>query len=226
LEWLQSKTTHRDAATGETLYKCQATEHLRASKRVPRFGLFNYLRDVSSRNTSALKLVKGYFLLTIWRMRFLPVGYRFSVWLYAKVHRALYKQPDPNIMGRIPLGSPTPAVALDLKIGELARVKSLPEIAATLNTANQNRGLRFNPELAVFCGHTARVTARVETIVDEKTGKLLHFKNPCIILENTYCKGRYVPQALHCPRGSLQYYREAWLERVEGASAQTARHAS
>jgi hypothetical protein len=66
------------------------------------------------------------------------------------------------------------------------------------------------------------VTSRVERIVDEKTGRMLHFKNPCIILENTYCQARYVPQALHCPRGSLQYYREAWLERVDEKSSTAA----
>jgi hypothetical protein len=222
LEWLQSKTRYRDPATGEMLYKCQATEHVRSSKRVPRFALFNYLKDVTTHNTSLLKLIKGYFLLSIWRLRRLPFGWRLWVWLYDKVHRALYKQPDPYIVGKIPLGSPTPAITLDLKVGELARVKSLPEIAATLNTANQNRGLKFNPELAVFCGHTGRVTSRVERIVDEKTGRMLHFKNPCIILENTYCQARYVPQALHCPRGSLQYYREAWLERVDEKSSTAA----
>lgn len=218
-EWLQARTRVTNEA-GEGLYRCQATEHIRASRPVPaRSAFFNYVQDLTTGNSSLGQLVKGYFMLSVWRLRHLGVGWRFSVWLYDKLHRALYKQPDPHIVGRIPRGSPTPAVILDLKVGETVRVRNLPQIAETLNTENANRGMRFNPELAVFCGVTSRVQARITRIVDEKTGRMLHFRNPCIVLENTYCQARYVPQALHCPRRSLQYYREAWLERVPERSA-------
>ena len=53
---------------------------------------------------------------------------------------------------------------------------------------------------------------RVERIIDEKSGRMLRFKNPCIVLDDVTCPGAYHRQ---CPRGIYQYWREIWLERVE-----------
>ena len=55
---------------------------------------------------------------------------------------------------------------------------------------------------------------RVTRIVDEKSGKLLEFKNPCIILEGVACESRYSECRLFCPRSIYSYWREIWLERV------------
>ena len=49
-------------------------------------------------------------------------------------------------------------------------------------------------------------------LIDERTGKLLRIKRPCIVLEDVTCRGAY-----HrcCPRADYPYWREIWLERVE-----------
>jgi len=63
-----------------------------------------------------------------------------------------------------------------------------------------------------YCGRQARVLQRVERTIDERTGKLLRIKRPCIVLEDVTCRGAY-----HrcCPRADYLYWREIWLERVE-----------
>jgi hypothetical protein len=58
------------------------------------------------------------------------------------------------------------------------------------------------------------VRRRVERIIDERTGRMLKLKNPCITLEGVACKAEYSNCRLVCPRAIPSYWREAWLERV------------
>jgi len=39
---------------------------------------------------------------------------------------------------------------------------------------------------------------RVEQIIDERSGKMMWFKNPCVVLEDVICTSAYHPL---CPRG-------------------------
>jgi hypothetical protein len=110
-------------------------------------------------------------------------------------------------------------VRTGLQAGEWVRVRTHDEVAATLNDAGRNRGLSFNMEMAPFCGEVHRVERRVTRIVDEKNGRMLAMKNPCIMLEGGHCKARYHPDTLLCRRKIPQYFREAWLERVPDAGA-------
>jgi hypothetical protein len=91
------------------------------------------------------------------------------------------------------------------------RVKRKEEIVKTLDTNNRNRGMMFDSEMLKYCGRQARVLRRVERIIDERTGKMLHLGNPCIILEDVVCTSDYHRL---CPRGIYPYWREIWLERV------------
>ena len=74
----------------------------------------------------------------------------------------------------------------------------------------------FAPEMVRFCGGTFKVLTRVHRIIDEKTGRMLEFSNPCIILQNVYCLSEYSERRVFCPRGIYSYWREIWLERVTG----------
>jgi hypothetical protein len=103
---------------------------------------------------------------------------------------------------------------LNLQPGELVRVKSHEEILATLNIDSKNRGMGFDAEMVPFCGKTYRVLRRVTQILDEKTGKMQEMKNPCIILDDVICEGRYSYCRMFCPRAIYPYWREIWLERV------------
>jgi hypothetical protein len=41
-------------------------------------------------------------------------------------------------------------------------------------------------------------------------------KQPCIMLEGVVCNAEYASGRLNCPREIPSYWRELWLERVEG----------
>ena len=110
-----------------------------------------------------------------------------------------------GVVGRTPTGK------LDLQPGELVRIKSKNDILATLDENLLNRGMGFDEEMSRFCGQTAIVQSRVERCIDEKTGRMLTMKSPCITLENIFCAGAY---NVNCPREFVPFWREIWLERV------------
>lgn len=212
-QWLRT-TTETTRPDGQTLYRCQATQHLAATRPIKRYDWALFWEDLRCSNWSLAHMGRTLLLLAVFDLRRLGVGWRAWDWLYRVLHRAFYGTMDPHIQGVIPGGSPTPLVTLDLVPGEMVRVRALDEIRATLNQRNRNRGLAFNPEMAPFSGGTYRVKRRVTRIVDERNGKLLEIKGSCIMLEGGHCTARYHPEAPLCPRRIPQYFREAWLERV------------
>jgi hypothetical protein len=100
--------------------------------------------------------------------------------------------------------------SLNLRPGDIVRVKSKQEIEKTLKNS-WNRGLWFDVEMHRFCGGEFRVAQRVETIVGEASGRMLTMKHPCIVLEGVSATGEYL--GLY-PQNELIYWREVWLERV------------
>jgi hypothetical protein len=123
--------------------------------------------------------------------------------------------PWPRTAGPIAANQPTPTGTLDLKPGEWVRVKPHSEIIKTLNVNSKNRGMGWDAEMVPYCEGTYQVKRRVEKIINEKTGKMIWMKNPCIILDNVVCQSRYSTCRMFCPRAFYSYWREIWLERVE-----------
>jgi hypothetical protein len=109
----------------------------------------------------------------------------------------------------------TPTEVLNLQPGDLVRVRSLDEIRRTINRERKNRGLKFDREMVRYCGGVYQVLARVEKIIDEKTGKLIHLSNDCLILDGVICTGCVSQNRLFCPRSLYPYWREIWLQRVD-----------
>jgi hypothetical protein len=104
-------------------------------------------------------------------------------------------------------GMRTESLNLGLLPGELIQVKSSSEIQETLNSKGKNRGLRFEPTMLRFCGNQYKVKNRLEKIIVEETGKMVHLKNT-VILEGGICK------APMCKRANLIFWREIWLKRL------------
>jgi hypothetical protein len=203
--------THRPsdpAAPGEERYTCQATELLRAApERIPPWDARQYLEDVRSGNSGALVTIRTVCVGLFneyqgFSMRFLPRPLRIKD-----------GRRYPFIEGS---RKRTPVETLNLQPGELVRVKSKEEIVKTLDTHNANRGMSFDGEMVRYCGREARVLRRVEQIIDEKSGRMLHLKTPCVVLESVTCTGLYHRQ---CPRAIYPYWREIWLERVDEPSS-------
>lgn len=178
------------------VYSCQATALLDASTplrwRDPR----HYLRDLTSRNVGIVTFVR-YVALAAFRI----------FW------RWFARDPKyPYVPGTGPASQPT--APLNLQPGDLVRVRSRDEIFRTLTPGRTNHGLWFDVEMEPLCGKVCKVLARVDHIVDEKTGKMIRMKRDCIILEEGTCGGCLSRDRLFCPRQIYSYWREAWLERV------------
>lgn len=191
---------------GETRYSCQATEMLRAApERLPLKQVSQYRDDILSGNADVLAVVKAFLIAVFNRYqnfsrRFVPRPLRIRdglQWGFLE---------GRSVNGR------TPTQHLELRPGELVRIKSREEIMATLDANLLNRGLGFDAEMSRFCGRTARVKARATRCVDERSGRMLTMKNPCIILEDIVCEGAFTA---NCPRQYVCWWREIWLERVE-----------
>jgi hypothetical protein len=185
-------------------YACQATELLRAAPRpVKPWDARQYVQDVTSGNAGLLRTVRSVVVGVFneyqdLSRRFLPRPLRIKDGLrYPYIRGTLTKTPDERI---------------GLQPGDVVRIKSKDQIISTLDTTNRNRGMTFDAEMLKYCGREATVLRRVERIIDEKSGRMLRLKNPCIVLDDVICTGSYHRQ---CPRGITPYWRELWLERVE-----------
>lgn len=198
---------------GETHYSCQATEIYNFTSHMRMWDPRQYIRDLRSGNLAsglaghsraqqALDMV-----LSILRVLSAIIVSLFNE-VQTRRHGVLY----PFIAGKL---EKTPIEMLDLQPGELVQVRSKEEIIATLDTQNRNRGLLFDFEMLAYCGSIYRVLRRVHHIINERTGKMMHMKFPCIVLEGVACRSDYHRL---CPRAIYSYWRESWLIRVSPKS--------
>jgi len=190
------RRTQAATTRGEGVYRCQATELGAASEEFPPDDRGRkYLRELQSGNVGI-----GRFLHVLAR----------AVWRKAartlRLHRDIALWSD---------GKPPAAAPLGLRPGELVRVRSRREIAATLDPNGRNRGLAFDWEMLPHCGRTYRVQDRVERFVDENTGTMVELKNECLVLEGVECSGDLSAGRWFCPRAIYPFWREDWLEREE-----------
>lgn len=209
----------RQREDGATIYRCQATTLPQWTRPLAWWDARQYWRDVRSGNVSAWRALTTLFLAGVFKLRRLPVGYRLWCWTYDRLHRVLKGAPDPHGSGAIPSGSPTPDRRTDLAPGELVQINSKEAIFATVNHQCRNRGLQVDEEMTRYCGGRYRVRSRVTQIINESTGEMMHFSNPCIVLEGVDCLGEYADRRLLCPRRITTYWREIWLERVDASPA-------
>lgn len=203
LPLLQATTRKDPGPDGEERFSCQATELLRAAPDcLPFRDLGQYVQDVRTGNVGVPSVLRAFFVGLFNRFqhlstRILPR----RLWFRDGLRWGFVKGS----------GTKTPTGHTDLQPGELVRIKSKEEILKTLNKDLLNRGMGFEEEMARYCGREARVLRRVDRCIDEKTGRLLRMKNPCIVLEDTICAGAY---NANCPRSIYAFWREIWLERV------------
>jgi hypothetical protein len=204
----------------EPVYVCQATQLPRATKLLRWWDPRQYLEDYLSGNVGLWSMFCGFIYAVSYRLCESRIGYRLRFRaLYDRFQKLRGGVLFPRKSGKIPLSEKTPSCTLDLKVGELVKVKSYDEILATVNIHNKNRGMFFDAEMVPFCGGTYRVLKRVGRIVDEKTGKMNNFKSEAIMLENVCCRSRYSDRRMFCPRAIYSLWKEIWLERVPSPPA-------
>jgi hypothetical protein len=208
---LQRSAVVAEAEAGvAATYRCQATQLKSFTRPLAWWDVRQYLRDLASGNVRARDLVRALVFAVYRSLVQFGLGYRLLLGFYNWFQTRTGGTPWPYVQGTL---SSTPRGELNLKPGELVRVKPIDQIVATLDTGNRNRGLLFSPEMVRFCGGRFRVLKRVNRILDEKSGRMLEFGNPCIILENVYCLSEFSENRVFCPRSIYSYWREIWLER-------------
>jgi hypothetical protein len=205
---------------GEKIYSCQATRLFEATRPLKWWEPGQYVRDLASGNVSLGRFLRAGFLRVLFHLRYLGIGYRAAIALHDSVHRMLTGRESPYPSGVIPTGQPTPTETLNLTADEWVVVRPLEEIRKTITEQNLNRGMRWDPEMAQFCGKPFRVVKSVDHIVDERYGKMLKMRSPCIILDGAVCSADYSERRMFCPRQIYPYFREIWLRRLPpGATA-------
>jgi hypothetical protein len=183
--------------SGEQKYSCQATELVRATVPLKWWDPRQYVKDLVSGNVGLWDFIRFGALATFkaamrlhWRL-----GWFFEI--------------------RGSAGTNTPTAQLNLGPGERVQVRSRKEILRTLDVEAKNRGLSFDVEMMPYCGRTFQVRTRVEKIINDKNGKMIHLPNGCIILDGVTCSGYLSRRRMFCPRAIYPYWREIWLKRVE-----------
>ncbi len=186
----------------EQRYFCQSTEMLRSTEAFP--GKMKpwlvkiALRQIRQQDLSPLEMAKF-----------------FVRWFRLKLHRGI--AGDDRLRG--PHTKKTPVAVLDLKPGELVRIKPLDQIVATLDRKKRNRGMVVCHEMTRSCGAVAEVRYRVSRLVEERSGKMREL-NHTVTLKGPGGEPSQCDECLcygeigDCPRGELMYWREIWLERV------------
>lgn len=182
-------------------YACQATSLQRATETLHWWDLRYLIRDAFNRNLRGRRV-----------LRYLAPSFynRYQAWSKAHLPRWLLIRGGewvPSLGGFL---TSTPKRLLDLEPGERVRVKDRKAIAKTLSRDGHNRGLSFDVEMLEYCGQEATVLGRVERVIDETTGRMLHFQTDCLILDNVVCKAKYHG---FCNRQTYPFWREIWLER-------------
>ncbi len=106
------------------------------------------------------------------------------------------------------------------KPGEQVRVRSKPEIEATLNRWGQLKGCTFMPaEMTPYCNTVQRVFKPLERFVDERD---YHVKKASgiILLEGVHCEG--TSDYGRCDRSCFFFWREEWLEKIDASGSAVA----
>ncbi|MCU1251208.1 MAG: hypothetical protein JWQ49_4237, partial [Edaphobacter sp.] len=206
-----TRRTTPQTDSGDPVWVCQSTQIAQASELLHWWNLRQYIEDYTSRNVRLSQLLVSLAFFLYAHLVSAGIGLGTALrWAYDRIQGT----PYPLRLGKIPRGARTPSAKLDVQPGELVKIRSYEEILATIDETGNNRGMSFDAEMVHYCGGTYRVLDRVNRIINEKTGKMQHLRNDCVMLENVVCLACYSKYRRFCPRSIYPYWREIWLERI------------
>lgn len=115
-------------------------------------------------------------------------------------------------------GQPRPAVVppnseAHLEADDWVRVRSREEIEAMLDHSRKLRGCSFAADMDRFCDTRQQVLTPVRRFVDERDLSIVNTSG-LVLLKDAICAG--TPAYGHCDRSCFFFWREEWLEKVEG----------
>jgi hypothetical protein len=193
--------TRRTNESGESVYRCQATDVRRASRPLPQYDPRQYVRDLTSGNVTLRVFLVGLIVYAFKKYQQLTERV-LPRWL--RIHGG---KPYPFYQGT-GTGARTPIV--DVAPGQFVEVRKKDEIMRTLSPENRNRSMEFGSEMVPYCGRRAPVNRHIQRIIDESTGKMIKLSD-CVVLDNVVCQGIY---HRFCPREIDIYWRSAWLRTL------------
>ena len=184
-------TVVKETAGNETRYVCQFTELVRASS------------TMSPRDPRAdlRPLIGGNVTLAAFAVAMLTRLFNFAQRLRGGIGFPANRPSSSGV---------SPRTDLDLRPGELVRVREPERIFETLDRVGKNRGLWFDRDMLKHTRQHFKVLARVDRIIDDASGRMRPMKTPCIVLDGVDASGEVLG---FCPQHDLVFWREAWLER-------------
>jgi hypothetical protein len=186
----------------EQRYFCQSTELLKSTEEFPR-GRHKRARILLAEIRGGdIGILLALQLLAVYLRQRILRGLGCDTWLQGPHKR-------------------TPTQSLNLQPGELVRVKSRAQIVQTLDHKASNRGMVLCYEMLRCCGREARVRYRVDRLINERTGLMREIADAVTLSSMRGCGSLGEECLCHsepgdCPRGELMYWKEIWLERVNG----------
>ena len=105
----------------------------------------------------------------------------------------------------------TLAAGDSLNVGDRVRVRSWPEIQATLDPFKELKGCAFLAEMEQLCGTTQTVLQVMERFLDERDYKVKKVRG-VVLLEGVLCHG--TPVFGRCDRCCHLFWRQEWLEKI------------
>ncbi|MGH8501141.1 MAG: hypothetical protein ACREVE_01470 [Gammaproteobacteria bacterium] len=208
-----------DESSDDPRWVCQTTKLYDATTLLPWWDIRQYVRDVTSGNHGAWHKIKILIFAGYRKLVAFGLGYRYLIDFFNRFQRLRGGKPYPLGQGTIGDGMPTPTEVLELKPGDWVEVRSQEEILKTITRNGFNRGMRYDMEMSKYAGGRYRVQMRVDRLINEQTGKMMTMKNPCVQLEDVYCRAECTALRLGCPRASNTYWREIWLKRIDAPPA-------
>lgn len=190
-------------------YRCQATEHFRASSPIPRRHYVQYLHDIRIRNVTIWNAIRGLLVIAFNKYQWLTKRV-FPSWMLIRGGR--------HFPFLVPTGTGERLPAVEFQPGDLVEIRSKQEILATLGPDQRNGNMHFDEEMLPYCGRRARVVGKVTRILDETSGKMIKLSD-CYVLEDVICLGLY---KRFCQRAITPYWRSAWLRKVDDSGGPSA----
>jgi hypothetical protein len=140
------------------------------------------------------------------------------LWYLRRRARGLYRRirthfaPGATTCAGAP-SSPSPRPALDLRAGDMVRVRSRGEIYATLDAAGTLHGCAIVPNMYAFCGRELRVLKRMDRFFDERRWRMLRC-HEVVLLEGATCDASFDGDFRGCDRTCFLFWRAEWLQRI------------
>lgn len=116
-------------------------------------------------------------------------------------------RPEPNHAA-----STVPTV--ELRAGDLVRVRSKKDIQKTLDDWGRHKNCEFAAEMYQYCGQTYRVLKKVEQFYDEVRQRMCKCRG-IVLLRGLTCCGKRGMFPQPCDRNCFLFWHSVWLEKIE-----------